>query len=66
MIAYKPKLGDRVLVKTASGEQREVRVAGFGQGVVYVTTEAEYELAHAEGREPIAYMGFPVADVVTA
>jgi len=61
-----PRIGDRVLVRTATGENRLVRVAGFGDGVVYVTSEAEYLLAVTEGREPTPMMGFPVDDVQAA
>lgn len=61
-----PRLGDLVKVRTATGEERRVRVAGFGDGVIYVTTEAEYQLSVTEGREPVPLMGFPVHDVIAA
>jgi hypothetical protein len=60
--------GDAVRVKTATGEHRKGRVIGFGDGVVYVTTEAEYQRARSTGKaigEFITelYVGFPTEDV---
>lgn len=59
-----PGKGDRVRVRTATGEERTVRVTGLGEGVAYVTTEDEHNLAVRDGREPIAFMGFPLEDVL--
>jgi len=61
-------LGDRVRVNTATGERRKGRVIGFGEGVVYVTTEEEYlktrhgEHAPGEWLTDLA-VGFPTEDV---
>lgn len=61
-----PRAGQRVKVKTATGEERPVVVTGLGDGVAYVTTEEEFIRAGAEGREPVAFMGFPLEDVHAA
>lgn len=55
--------GQLVSVLTVTGERRQVRAVSEGPGVIYVTSEAEYERAVAENRDPEAFIGFPRADV---
>jgi hypothetical protein len=59
-------VGTQVRVRTATGEQRCVRVTGAGPGVVYVTSEDEYQSAVRESREPEPFIGFPNEDVLPA
>lgn len=56
-------VGDLVKVRTAAGEDRLVRIAEFGNGVIYVTTETEFIRAKGAGESPVAYLGFPEQDV---
>jgi len=37
-----------------------------GSGVVYITTETEYQRAEAAGDEPVVQIGFPPEDVLFA
>lgn len=60
---YVPRVGDKVAVRTATGDERLVRVAALGAGVVYVTTEANYRDARAAGKDPEPMLGFPTEDV---
>lgn len=59
-------IGDKVKVRTAGGGERTVRVAQVGDGVVYVTTDEEYQRAVRQGEQPTPYLGFPVQDVQQA
>jgi hypothetical protein len=65
-VMYAPAVGDKVRVQTATGRERVLRVAELGAGVIYVTTEAEYQKARAEQRQPVAYIGYPAEDVGAA
>ena len=61
---YIPATGDRIRVLTATGDERLLRAAGLGSGVVYVTTEEKYKEACAAGRkeryaEPAHYVIHP-------
>lgn len=60
---YGPGVGDRVQVRTATGQDRLLRVAEIGEGVVYVTTEEEYQRATTSHEKPTAFLGFPPEDV---
>jgi hypothetical protein len=58
--------GERVEVTFAGGKRRVCRVVEARKRVVFITSEAKYEEAQANGAEAEALIGVPIRDVAIA